>query len=91
MASVILQSARKVGSDETRLYLTDAHGRVMSVAALQLPLAASRLGEVKVGYRGVEVVGVFADIDQGGEHRRQGYIAGVTGGGAANGLMLRCW
>jgi two-component sensor histidine kinase len=46
IASVILQSARKVQSEETRSYLTDAHNRVMSVATLQQQLAASRLGEV---------------------------------------------
>ncbi len=46
IASVILQSARKTQSDETRTYLQDAHNRVMSVAALQRQLAASRLGEV---------------------------------------------
>ena len=46
IASVILQSARKTQSDETRTHLKDAHSRVMSVAALQQQLAASRLGEV---------------------------------------------
>ncbi len=46
IASVILQSARKSQSDETRTSLSDAHSRVMSVAALQQQLAASRLGEV---------------------------------------------
>ena len=51
IASVILQSARKVQSDETRLYLHDAHNRVMSIAALQQQLAASRLGQVELrGY-----------------------------------------
>jgi two-component sensor histidine kinase len=48
IASVILQSARKVSSDETRLHLTDAHNRVMSVSAMQQQLAASRLGEVEL-------------------------------------------
>ena len=48
IASVILQSARKVNSDETRVHLTDAHNRVMSVAAMQHQLAASRLGEVEL-------------------------------------------
>ena len=48
IASVILQSAKKTNSDETRLHLTDAHSRVMSVAALQQQLAASRLGEVEL-------------------------------------------
>ena len=46
IASVILQSARKSQSDETRTHLKDAHSRVMSVAALQQQLATSRLGEV---------------------------------------------
>ncbi|MDQ3124751.1 MAG: sensor histidine kinase [Pseudomonadota bacterium] len=48
IASVILQSARKSRSDETRDYLHDAHSRVMSVAALQQQLAVSRLGEVEL-------------------------------------------
>lgn len=51
IASVILQSARKVSSDETRLHLTDAHNRVMSVAALQHELSTARLGQVELrGY-----------------------------------------
>ena len=48
IASVILQNARKTSSDETRVHLTDAHSRVMSVASLQQQLAASRLGEVEL-------------------------------------------
>ncbi len=48
IASVILQSARRTQSDETRLQLRDAHNRVMSVAALQQQLAASRLGAVEL-------------------------------------------
>lgn len=48
IASVILQSARKVQSEETRTHLTDAHHRVMSVAALQKQLAASQLGDVEL-------------------------------------------
>lgn len=48
IASVILQSARRVNSDESRHHLTDAHNRVMSVAALQQQLSASRLGEVEL-------------------------------------------
>jgi two-component sensor histidine kinase len=46
IASVILQSARKVQSEETREYLKDAHDRVMSVASLQQHLAQSGLAEV---------------------------------------------
>jgi two-component sensor histidine kinase len=48
IASVLLQSARKVQSEETRLHLHDAHHRVMSVAALQHQLAASKLGNVEL-------------------------------------------
>jgi two-component sensor histidine kinase len=45
---VLLQSARKVQSEESRVHLVDAHQRVMSVAALQQQLAASRLGNVEI-------------------------------------------
>ena len=48
IASVLLQSARKVQSEETRTHLHDAHSRVMSVAALQKQLAASQLGDVQL-------------------------------------------
>jgi two-component sensor histidine kinase len=46
IASVLMQSARKVQSEESRVHLNDAHHRVMSIATLQKQLAASRLGEV---------------------------------------------
>jgi two-component sensor histidine kinase len=46
IASVLMQSARKVQSEETKTHLFDAHQRVMSVAALQQQLAASTIGEV---------------------------------------------
>ncbi len=46
IASVLIQSARKVQSEETRSHLHDAHHRVMSIATLQKQLAASRLGDV---------------------------------------------
>ena len=48
IASVLMQSARRVASAETRGHLQDAHSRVMSVAALQQQLAASRLGDVEL-------------------------------------------
>lgn len=48
IASVILQSARRVQSEESRAHLKDAHNRVMSVATMQKQLAASRLGEVEL-------------------------------------------
>jgi len=41
IASVLLQSARRVHSEESRGHLRDAHQRVTSVAALQHQLAAS--------------------------------------------------
>jgi two-component sensor histidine kinase len=46
IASVLMQSARKVQSEEARGHLVDAHTRVMSVASLQRQLAASSLGNV---------------------------------------------
>ena len=51
IASVLMQSARKVNSDETRGHLSDAHSRVMSIATLQKQLAATQEGEVELrGY-----------------------------------------
>jgi two-component sensor histidine kinase len=49
IASVLLQSARNVQSEETRTHLTDAHNRVMSIATVQKQLAKSRIGEVELG------------------------------------------
>lgn len=46
IASVLMQSARKVQSEEARTHLNDAHRRVMSIATLQKQLAASGQGEV---------------------------------------------
>lgn len=57
IASVLLQSARRVESDETRTHLYDAHQRVMSVAAVQRQLATTTLGDV--GLRAY-----FADLCQ---------------------------
>jgi len=48
IASVLMQSARRVSSSETRSYLVDAHSRVMSVAALQHQLATSSVGDVEL-------------------------------------------
>jgi two-component sensor histidine kinase len=48
IASVLMQSAKKVQSEETKLHLHDAHHRVMSVAALQKQLAASKAGDVEL-------------------------------------------
>jgi two-component system, sensor histidine kinase PdtaS len=48
IASVLMQTARRVQSDETRRHLHDAHHRVMSVAALQKQLAVSTMGDVQL-------------------------------------------
>lgn len=48
IASVLMQGARKVQSEEARLHLKDAHHRVMSIATLQRQLAASKVGEVEL-------------------------------------------
>lgn len=48
IASVLLQSARRVQSEETRVHLRDAHSRVMSIAMLQKQLAVTDLREVKL-------------------------------------------
>jgi two-component sensor histidine kinase len=48
IASVLLQSARKADSDEARVHLTDAHHRVMSVAALERLLTTSAEGDIEV-------------------------------------------
>jgi len=49
IASVLMQSARKVQSEETKGHLYDAHQRVMSVASVQKQLAVSRVGNVEIG------------------------------------------
>jgi two-component sensor histidine kinase len=48
IASVLMQSARKVQSEEARSHLHDAHQRVMSIASLQHQLAASAVGDVEL-------------------------------------------
>lgn len=48
IASVLMQSARKVQSEETRVHLRDAHSRVMSIASVQRQLEVSSLGEVEL-------------------------------------------
>jgi len=45
IASILLLKARSVQSEEIKLHLHDAHRRVMSVAAVQQQLQASRQGE----------------------------------------------
>lgn len=49
IASVLLQSARKVQSEETRTHLHDAHHRVMSIAMLQKQLAMKSSDKVALG------------------------------------------
>lgn len=46
IASVLMQSARKVRSGSARGHLRDARNRVMSIATMQRQLAASQLGNV---------------------------------------------
>ncbi len=46
IASVLMMSARKVQSEETRGHLHDAHNRVMSIAALQQQLAVSSADKI---------------------------------------------
>jgi len=48
IASILMQSARKVQSKEARGHLTDAHQRVMSIATLQRHLAHSDAGAVEL-------------------------------------------
>ena len=49
IASVLLQSAQKVQSAETRTHLHDAHHRVMTIATLQRQLAFKNADEVALG------------------------------------------
>lgn len=51
VSAVLLQNARRTGSAETRDSLTDAHHRVMSVAALERQLSASAEGDQSVELR----------------------------------------
>lgn len=55
IASVLMQSARRVQSEEIRLHLHDAHSRVMSIAMLQKQLAVTQL-------KSVELRTYFADL-----------------------------
>jgi two-component sensor histidine kinase len=55
IASVLMQSARRVQSEETRLHLRDAHSRVMSIAMLQKQLAVTQV-------RNVELRTYFTDL-----------------------------
>jgi two-component sensor histidine kinase len=48
IASVLMQSARNVQSEEARGHLRDAHHRVMSIAAVQRHLAVSNLNDVEL-------------------------------------------
>ncbi|MDP2782448.1 sensor histidine kinase [Devosia sp.] len=48
IASVLMQSARRVQSEEARGHLQNAHHRVMSIAALQRQLSISEGGNVKL-------------------------------------------
>jgi len=60
IASVLMQSARRVPSEEMKGYLHDAHSRVMSVATLQHQLSASALGDVELRAYFTELCGTIA-------------------------------
>jgi two-component sensor histidine kinase len=57
IASVLMQSAKRVQSEETRTHLHDAHNRVMSIAMLQKQLAVTQL-------KSVDLRTYFADLCQ---------------------------
>ena len=69
IASVLMQSARKVQSDESRAHLRDAHHRVMSIATMQRQLAASRIGEVELRSYFRDLCGSI-DASMIGDHKR---------------------
>jgi two-component sensor histidine kinase len=48
IASVLMLSARRVQSAETRGHLTDAHHRIMSAASVQKQLSVTSLGDVRL-------------------------------------------
>jgi two-component sensor histidine kinase len=48
IASVLMQSARRVQSEETRTHLYNAHSRVMSIATLQRQLAVTANEDVQL-------------------------------------------
>lgn len=48
IASVLMQSARRVQSEEARGHLHNAHHRVMSIAAVQKQLSTSQAGKVEL-------------------------------------------
>jgi len=48
IASVLMQSARRVQSEEVRVHLHSAHGRVMSLASLQRQLSIAGGGKVSL-------------------------------------------
>jgi two-component sensor histidine kinase len=49
IASVLMQSARRVQSEEARGYLQNAHHRVMSIAAVQKLLSVSEEDQISLG------------------------------------------
>jgi two-component sensor histidine kinase len=73
IASVLMQSARNVQSEETRNHLHDAHHRVMSIATVQQQLAASRLGDVELGPYFIQLGGSLG-ASMIRDHREQSII-----------------
>jgi two-component system, sensor histidine kinase PdtaS len=49
VASVLMQGARRVNSEESRGHLRDAHSRVMAIAELQHHLSSAENGDVDLG------------------------------------------
>jgi two-component system, sensor histidine kinase PdtaS len=60
IASVLMQSARRVRSERARSHLRDAGNRVMSIAALQRLLSESTIGEVQLSTYFRELCGTIA-------------------------------
>ena len=60
IASLLMQSARKVQSEEARGHLRDAHLRVMSIAAVQRHLSISSVGDVALAPYFAQLCGSLA-------------------------------
>jgi two-component sensor histidine kinase len=60
IASVLMQSARRVRSERARGHLRDAGNRVMSIAALQRLLSESTIGEVQLSTYFTKLCGTIA-------------------------------
>jgi PAS domain S-box-containing protein len=77
IAGILLLKARTVQSEETRLHLMDAHQRVMSVAAVQQQLLASRHGEPRDRPLSLSTVRDPGSLDDG--RQSPDFIEGPSG------------